>query len=312
MLLMTVPQPETPFIEFRHNLKFEFSGIAPIGDVAASLLAMERMLKRSGPFVKAVAGVLPSRVEVHLEGLKSGSLHEDFAVRFFFRDKRRMNKFIDNLADSSGIRKVMASKYIVPVFLACMAAGGGFIAYKWVTGEKPPANIVNIRDNTIITIGAEQLKISPEQMVELVMSTVNRTRAAQDAMHFVKPARVGKGGDVVFDGAEGGRLAKSTIDLVPDEAKPPVGEIVEEVDDVEIEIRALDLDNTEKWAAVVRSQGGARHPLSISPGIDVAALRNRSVIRGDILVHARTKQGKKGLVREITRYELLSVEDGAE
>lgn len=313
--MSTALSESLPFIEFRHNLKFDFKGVAPIGDVAASLLALERLLLRSGPFLKTVSGVMPAKVEVRLEGLSSGSLFEEISVRYLFKTKKQMNKCIDNLAEKTGSRQLMASKWFVPVFVGAVLIGGGAIAYKWATGSEPVNTVVNVHDNTVVVIGAEQLKMTPEETIRLVMNTVNKTRTAQDAVQFMRPARTGKGGDILFDGGTVGMIAKATVDATPKEAKPPVGEIVEEVDGVEIEIRALDLDNTAKWAAVVLSQGGARHPLAVSPGIDVAKLRNRQNIRGDILVHARTKQGKNGVVREIVRYELLSVaeeEDASE
>lgn len=275
--------------ETTHRIFYNTKNPVPIKDVIASLQGLERLLLTLPTVVSGITGVEIERSEFTLQSIESGSLTEDILIAFFFKDKEKLDAFIQKAGENK-----MVKGTVVAVALA------GIVGYgmHWAASGKPSPNIT-ANNNVIINIGAGELQLSPEALKSIVASAVNaagKKEAAQDAIKFLAPARNDPESSVVINPAAkiSHEFIPAAIAQVPAKYDPIPNERSEELARTEVLIRATDLDSKKSgWAGKIEGKTG-RIRIELDPSLSEAEMFGRTKVEADAtLIYApRGKAGK--------------------
>lgn len=278
-------------VTFDHSVFYSNHEPVPIREIAAALIALEAIIHRTPKiFEKLIPGTQIQRVEIFVDRLESGSLREQFLIKFLFRDQANFDAFVGKLRKLSGMEKLAdANPLFALVVMALVILGGQLVIATLIGDDQPPDPVLQANNNTIINIGAQMSEMTPEQFEAIIKSAVSgkadKTALAKNALAFVAPARRDPSAQIVLDNSAAATITAELVRAIPESLaidEPPQDE-PKDYSGVLVKFRATDLDKTQSgWGAIIPSISDRRVKLHIDPSIDRDELAGKSEIQADI------------------------------
>lgn len=266
-----------------HDLYYSNREHVPIADIIESLQALDRIVKMSPRVLTGLTNVEIDRVEVYIEDLHSGSLTEKIAVKLFFKSEEDLDKFLEKIREQIG-KPGMARNLLIGAVLTALVSYGAFLAAS--SQKSVGATTINANNNVIINIGAGEVDMTAEQFRAIVETAVTDKKAlAKSSVSLLKPARADGAASIVLDGNKSLTFSPDVILATPKELDFEKQEEVKHYPDVDLQIRATNLDSYKKgWAAVLPGISNRRLRLELDPSIKPSQVAGKFEVRGDVSV----------------------------
>lgn len=299
-----------------HSLKYTNKQPLAVKDVIESLRGLEKISVYFLPAaLSTLTGTEVVTAELLVEGFEQGSFIEKVLLRLTFRDETGMNTFLDRVREGAVnvYRKLPGEGRPVLKAIAVSSVIGSLVVagtvYAISTKEAVPAGVtINIADSNFIAIGAEAYQVSPEQFVAVIeaVGSIDKKKLAQSAAKVVAPAKREEGAEIVMNDNAQMLIPSATVSQVPDTVEFDAFEIDQPHRDVDLEIRATDLDYSRGWAGVINGIADRRVKLLFADGVDSDALAGKLKVRADVVVKSRmSAKSKKMEPVSITITELI-------
>jgi hypothetical protein len=309
--------------------------IIPIGEIGEALLALDSVIHQSRPVLEHLfPGIKIQHIEVFLNELKSDSLYEDIVVKFIFGNQEKLDTIISNLREKVGMDKIADNRKVLAIIiLALILAGGSYYFSKDKHCDSERQVVIQNNNNIVIEMGAKLFAITSEDFQDIIERNIkDKDKLSRDAVRIIKPAKRDDEASITLNNDESLRIQAETVRAMPSQARDIENESLriqaetvrampsqvrviedeeypEDFDNVDIVIRAMDLDSIKKgWAAVIPSLWKNRIKLQLAPNIDSEYLMTHSQINGNVTVifESNKEQNKKPkliYLREIKKPE---------
>lgn len=270
------------------SIYFSNKNHVSIEDVANSLLAFKSLLEVTPDVLeKLIPGLHIKSITVDLNEIKAGSLWEDVVVKLVWGSQEKLTEDVEKLRTHLQMEELMNNKKLLGAIVLCLILGGGW--YLLTKSNASPEQKISIEanQNVIINIGAEITGLTSDQFKAIIDSAIARNdQVKKDAVKIVRPAKRERDASIMMNNEESTSINSSAIrampSMTPDIDQP---ETIADFKNVEIQIRATDLDSTKKgWAAVVPSVSDGRTRMHLDPHIKVEDLIGKKIVTGDITV----------------------------
>jgi hypothetical protein len=279
-----------------HKIYYSPENPIPVKQIAESLLSLENIINKT-PIVieKLFDGIKIDKTYVFIDKIESGSLTEEIIVKFLFGNQENFDKFISKTRSftKGGIEK-MKDKPILAVIILSLILSGGLYAYSHWGGPKENKTTIEANNNVIINVGAGMVEMSPNEFRAIVESAVgNKADLAKDAVKLVRPAKRSANAFIAFDDDDRLRIEPETVQAIPSYLKDDIeDESIDDYENVEIVIRALDFDSLKKgWAVVIPSLSEKRMKLQLDKSIDPEILYGKRSVIGDVTIIFKKDSG---------------------
>ena len=145
--------------------------------------------------------------------------------------------------------------------------------------------------------------MTPEQFTAVVQAAVRDKKAlARDSVKLMAPARTDKTSSVVFDGNPQVVIPSEVILAAPSSVEAPQNNIEEPIPDVDLHIRATNLDSqTNGWAGLIPGLFERRLPIELADDVDPRELASKFKVRADVIV----VYAPKGKARKLTPVRII-------
>jgi hypothetical protein len=263
--------------------------IIPIRDIAESLLALEGVIRHSPKVLEALfPGTTIFSVDIFIKELKSDSLWEDFIIKFIFGGQTKFDECIESMRERIGMDNIMNKPQLIGAIIAVLILTGG--AYylgkdQLVAPEERAA--IEANNNTIINIGAGMLEMSSEEFKILIEGAVkDKSKLAKDAVRLVQPANKDPEASITFNNNKDLQIRPETIKVMSRHTNEPENtEFIEDFLNIDMELRATDLDSTKRgWAVVVPELSDRRIKLQFDSTVNPEDLYEKRRFKGNISV----------------------------
>lgn len=260
----------------------------PLEDVAESLLALKAIIEATPDVLERLQpGLHIQKVNVFVNEIKAGSLWEDLVVKFIFGNQEKLDSSVQSLRQDIGVDSLISNRTLVGAIIGALITGGGIYLLNKLKGPEEQKQALQASQSVFIINGANIAGVNEEQFRSVIQGTLARNdHLPKEAVKVVRPAKREGETSIVLNQDPQTKIENSAIRAMP--TSPPDDEPPETVDDfydVEIQIRAIDLDSTKRgWAAVVPSISGRRTKMHLDPHIKVHDLLGKTAINGDITV----------------------------
>ncbi|WP_439861620.1 hypothetical protein [Pseudomonas sp. MBLB4136] len=302
-----------------HTLKYTNSKPLTVREVVDSLQALEKVSVHFLPStLSALSNADIVSAELYVEGLEEGSFIEKVLVKLFFRDEQELEKFLDSSREKlrdiykrapGGDYPVMKGVVVVSAALGTLILVGAAWAIA-TTNEAPPASVTTLTDNTIIIIGAESYGKNPQDFLQIIEGVAghDKKKLAQQSAKIIAPAKSEEGATVVLDDNESLKVDTDVVKAIPDTVDFDPFEITDPHSDVDLEIRATDLDSLQRgWAAIIPGLVERRVKLKLGENIQPEDLAGKFKVRADVeILYRMSNRTKKMEPVQITAIELIS------
>lgn len=277
-------------LEIDHRVYYSNSEPVPVADIAASLLALERIIKRTPRILMSITQVEIADMDVFVSNVASGSLIENVIVRLFFGSQEKMDQFLEKIHTKlmpEGENGVMPNRLFGAVVV--LVVGYGIYSAAKAVGATEAAKAVNVNNNTIINIVVEESGVEATQLEGIVRAAVSDKKLnAKDAVDFIKPAKRDPKASITFDGSNELLIPNEVVTKAPSRLEIESDPSEKFYKDVDLHIRATNLDSSRSgWAALVPSIMGRRVKMELAEGIDLRQVAGRFSVRADVIVHSR-------------------------
>ncbi|MBY6102328.1 hypothetical protein [Marinobacter nauticus] len=282
-------EPEFFTLETTYSFNYKTKKPVPIPEIITSLENLEKLLERTpGLIEKAFVELQVVSMSVYVSSLKSGSLKEEFLIKYVFKGRENYEKakevYDKLLEDNTVIRSVVA------------LGMGALIGYGVFSAMQPGQSTTQIEayNNTIINVGAD-VGVEASDISAFLKATKDKKTLARQAVAVVKPAKADPDATIEMDEIPELTVGREFIRSTPDEYEPPVPtEKTESYSDVGIVIYASDRDKSDKaWAGIVPGVVDHRVRFVLADDVDPRKLHGRTQVRGDIVVTYRFVRSKK-------------------
>lgn len=283
---------ETPFT---YEAEYPTTGLVPIREIAASLVANEKILLETIPLIEGVApGLVIDAINVRMRSVTQESPLKQILVvtilATFQKDlEAEIPPLVGRLLDTD-VHGYEASITVLAVIIAIY--GIDFVMKRINAGVGKP-KVQQMLDG-LIDDAAQLTNKTPEEIRAILESKYSKNKLREIGRAAIKAITPSK--------REGGLPAKFNNILLPaevvseipsnddlDEVEPD--ETFEHRDDVEIELHAQDKDrNKSGWAGVLKGISEKRLKMQLYPEIKPEDIFNKDVIRGDVLLVLRVKE----------------------
>jgi hypothetical protein len=284
--------------------------LVPIREVAESLLALESVIRQSPDVLEAMfPGTKIEAVEVFINELKSDSIWEDVVIKFIFGNQKKFDEFIANVRERIGMDNIMNNPQLLSsIILVMILTGGAYYLGKDKTATPEQKATIEANNNTIIQIGAGMVDLEGEDFKALIEGAIkDKDKLAKSAIRVVKPAKLDPEASITFNDNTELQISNESVKAMPRYVQEPEEEeFIEDFKDIELEIRAIDLDSTKRgWAVVVPELHKKRVRLQLDPTVNPDDLLDkRSVIANVTIIFGHDKDYNKipklVFLREIT------------
>ncbi|MFL9813802.1 hypothetical protein D7241_11150 [Stutzerimonas sp. VN223-3] len=276
-------------LSIHQQIYYSNKDLVPIKDVAESLLALEAIIRQSPDVLEAMfPGTKIQSVEVYINELKSDSIWEDIVVKFVFGNQQRFDEFIANVRERVGMDNIMNNPQLLSsILLAMILSGGAYYLGKDKSATPEQKATIEANNNTIIQIGAGMVELSSEDFKAIIDNAINdKEKLAKNAIRVVSPAKRDSEASITFNGNEKLRIQNESVKAMPRFVQEPEDEeYIEDYSNIELEIRAIDLDSTKRgWAVVVPELHKKRVRLQIDPTINPEDLLDKRKVNASVTV----------------------------
>lgn len=267
--------PETTCsLKVTHRIVYNTSKAVPLGEMIISLQGLQGILKSFPTALSGATGVQVEGCEFLIQNIESGSLIEDVVIKILFKDRARMDAFLEKAGENGMVKTAVIGALI-----------GGLVIYgmQLATSSNPAPNIT-ANNNTVINIGAGEVKMTPEEFTAVVRAAVgDKKAAAESALRFIAPAKADPGSNVSL--ADGEVLINSAaVAETPSKIELAANERLEQYKNVELVIRAANLDSKKSgWAGRLGGRED-RLPIELDPTVSENDVFGKSSVRVDAAV----------------------------
>lgn len=266
-----------------HRIYYNTAKPVPIREVILALQGLEGVLKPLPKVVSSLTGIAVDDSRFLIQSIESGSLIEDIAIWFIFKDKEKMEAFIRKLGENNAVRYTVIS--------AAIAATVVYGLHMATSDKSAPS--ITATNSIIINAGAGAINISPEAFSAAVHASIaDKKGVAESALKLIGPARADPGSTVKFDGLE---LSSSAIAEAPARIELDANERIEEYRAVQLTIRATNLDSRKSGWAGKLGPREERLPIELDPAVAEADIFGRTAV----IVDAALVFKEKGQSREL-------------
>lgn len=274
-----------------HKIHYNTKNPVPLSEVIVALEALQGLLRDVPAVIEGITGADVLRSEFFIERIETGSLIEDVLVKLFFKDEADFEAFMGKIRENGVIRNTIVGVVI-----------GGLVMYGAMSvlgASKASAPNITANNNTIINIGAGEVKMTPEQFQSIIENAVtDKKRNAQNAVKFLAPARQDAESSVSIGGAEvSGNvvITPAAIAEAPQRVDSIKNQKIEEVGAATVQIRASDLDSKKNgWAGKIEGRTN-RVKIVLDPVIDESELFGKQSITADVTIIHTMKSGANEL-----------------
>lgn len=288
-------KPQEFAFSSEHQFYWSNENPVPIGEIAESLLALERIVKICPKALSELTKIDIGDVEIFVDAIESGSLLEKVIIKILFKDEATLDAFLDKIGD--GVRQNGMTRYIaITALVAAIVGYGAWLAAK--VGNPAGQTTITGNTTTIINLGAGQVDLTPEAFRAIVESAVSdKKELAQSAVTLFKPARADAKASLVIDGMKEASFPPEVIKATPRKVTIEKQAKVEHLSDVDLQIRAMDLDNTNRgWAAIIPGKIDRRVRLKLDPNIRTSEVADAFSVRADVSVYFKLDKAGNTLV----------------
>lgn len=270
-------------LEFSEEIYYSIGNNPSIKEIISSLQGWELLIKQSRGVLSELTGSHVMDVDVRVSKLEVGSLREKLLIRLFFANEEELNKFVDEIRTKYIGEGKVRNALLWAVIIAL--AGTAFLSLAKLMAPNNTSHF-EANNNTIINIGAGHTEITPERIQAIIDSSATDKKAlAKSAVKILSPARNDENASLIIgSGNTQYTIPAETIKKVPTDVEFPVDTYTRDHSDVDIEIRATDLDNPENWAAVIPGLVDRRVKLVLAPGVNPDALKRLYSARADVTI----------------------------
>lgn len=296
-------------ITIHQKIYYSNKNLVPIKDVAESLLALEAIIRQSPDLLEAIfPGTEISFVEIYINELKSDSLWEDVVVKFIFKDQKNLDGFIANIRERVGMDNLMNNQHLLSIITITLILTSVFYFLNKDQAALPEQKTtIEANNNTIIQIGAGMVDLSAQDFKAIIDGAIkDKNSLARNAAKFVAPAKRDPNATITFNNNDEIRISNDAIRAIPRFIQEPEEEVyIEDFKNIELEIRATDLDSIKRgWAVVIPELHKRRVRLQLDPGIDPEILIGKKNVIADVTVifshdNERNRIPKLVFLREI-------------
>jgi len=278
--------------ETTHRIYFSTAHAVPIGEIAKSLIALEKIVTSSEGAFEGITAVDIDKIEVLISRLESGSVLQDIAIKFFFKDQAGLDAFVAKVRSKTLENGVAGKSLVVGAVLASVIGAGAYFA---ASRSNSGQTTITANNNVIINIGAGEVGMTPEAFKAIVETAVKDKKAlAENTVNFFRPARADRDASITFDDNDSVRFSPEVISATPLAVKVEKPDHFKDYSDVDLQIRATDLDHHKSgWAGVIPGMIDRRIPLKLAPNLKLTDL-NRSEVRADVTVFYKRKSRGSG------------------
>jgi hypothetical protein len=262
--------------------------------LADSLIGLEDLIERSAPLLEQLLGGIKIKdVRVEFTSIQVGSYKENLIVRIFCGKGRAMEKKIEEF------RKAFKLDSMGPKTVAAVAVGTLILYVAWQ--QLKPGDPARIHiENSFNSFGSE-LNLTGEEVKGIIEATMGTKKAQiqRDVSRITNPGGVKHKGSITLDNQESLQIPDTILDYVP-VGKGEIEEVdpIEEVADVDMIIRAGDLDSPDSgWAAIIPSIKDARVPLHVSRDVNRDKLVFGKYMKANVTIVYRTVSGGRRIPR---------------
>jgi len=270
-------------LSFKESFYYSTERPVSVKEIIKSLQGWEAIVKQSRDVFAKITDIDVDAVEVEVELLRTGSLYEDIVIKLLFGSQEKMDEFVAKCHAKVG-DGVLRNTLVFAV-VSGLVGYGLYLASAAMSPDTKPHFEAN--NNVIINIGAGEANLSPEGLKSIIESSVQNKKAlAEGAIKVLAPARDDENASLTIgNGKQTVVIPQETIKQAPTSvAMDPLTQ-VKNYSDVDVQIRALDLDNPAKgWAAVVPGIIDRRVKLVLDPSLSPDKISGKMNFRADITV----------------------------
>lgn len=288
---------------FNHGFYYPDNHDIPLSDIAATLIAHERLLPVVSHILeKSLQGLTVQKISINLDDIKRSSLSETFFVAIFvvFQDElgEEVPAIIERITGYN-----IDDRYdtiITVLFLIALYAGTTKLLGKLKKEGAAPPPSIHGDYNTYINIAARDLNVSRERIQAAVESALGPKRlpsVMRAAIDLFRPAKRGGNGRIIPLGLP--EISQQSVSEFPSDVA--LAEMEDDTvplafPDATLRIRAIDRDKSDRgWAGILEAEGvkTKRLPVKLYPTIDREALAALRVAQVEaILESSITEDGE--------------------
>lgn len=278
-----MPAVHPHIFESSYTFYYDTLRPVPIREAIESLQGLERIVAALPRVTKQLVGFGDFKFEVEIEEIYSGSLTEKVLVRYLFKTEENLNRFIDQ------VRKIMPPGVLVPVLVAGVLSYGGYLLTR-----PDPLQPVTIGDisNSIVNIGGTQT-ITDEVASAVINGVRNQRQIADATISVLRPAMNQPGSSLNISGNDSDatgvdfRIPSSEVARLPKELPPARAEVYARMENVLVDVRAIDLDRADKgWEGKIEGVTG-RIRIEFGDGVDIAEVARRQSFHANVVLTSR-------------------------
>jgi|GEM_PF-2347103 len=273
------------------KIYFQTSEPIDIAELVESLQSLNKLTARMPKMLGKLSGTEISKTGLLVQEIQAGSIWEDFLVAIVFKNEAEMIKFgqyINQLAKEHPLETIGS------VLVGGLVVFGLYKAIAWAKGDTSKSSYhLEIKDSTIIQIGSDVVKKSPEQLTSLIQASIGSPKSlAKEAVGVVKPAKAenaaisfgGKSTDTPAINADLIRESPSSVNIDLEKTSYPLY-------DVNLDVRKINRDDDKGWEAVMLPRITRRVKLTFGEDISHLDIDGKFEFRADVEVFYKP-QGK--------------------
>lgn len=268
------------------NFHYSTSKPVSLAEVGQALQALDRIIQRSPAVLEAlIPGLRIKQIRGYPLRISEGSLDEDIKLHVVAEIQQALQAKVESVGERLGIETLQKDSKLISWVLMALIVTGAITAYNAIFPTKEAYHIQG-DNNTIFNIGGDITGLDPAQLRAIIDAQAgDRKSLSRDAVDVLRPAKA----------SPGAGFRSGELELTP----PAVAEVpfalpdlddpeVEELFDVEGQIRASDLDSTKSgWRVLIPAISDQRIKMHVAPGIDLEELSTRKTFTGDVVVVRR-------------------------
>jgi len=303
---MNMQNPVPPYVlTSAHEIRWSTREPVPIGEIAETLLALERIVRMCPKALEGLTNVDIRDIQIYVESIESGSLLDKIIIKLIFKDEKTLDEFLDKIGEK--IRQPgMTRAILIGAVLAAIVGYGAWLAAK--VSDPRGATTISGNNTTIINLGAGMVDMTPDAFKAIVETAITDQKSlAKETVKLFKPARADGQASIVIDGNAATSFSPAVIAATPRIVDVGKQEKVEHLRDVDLEIRAMDLDsNNRGWAAIIPGRVDRRVRLKLDPGVKPTDVADKFSVRADVSVYYKLdKSGRKMIPDYILLREVI-------
>lgn len=289
---MTDATVEELFVNVPYSIKFTNNKPIPIDTFVQSLLAYERLIKRTEPFIeRAFPGIDVIRIEVDISKIEAGSLFEDLLVKIVFKSQENYENAKDVVATMFESNKALTTAVCIGV-----AAYVGFGVMHALDKGAPSTHIAAY--NSVVAQQGSTINIPEKALQEITQGVRDKKRLSKDAISAIAPARLEKGVSIESSceptlTVPSGFISEAPT-VYPDEEPRQDRQVMTRT---RIEIWASDRESyTKTWAGSVPGIVEKRVKFTLDESVDPNQLHGNRSIVADIIIEKQFDSVKKEFI----------------